>query len=271
MKKLYQLLCFVLLAGMATMSSAKTEYVTDRIEIGVHQQPDINSAITTQLPSGSGVEVLQEHNGFKRVQLENGSQGWINAEYLVERKPTALEYDQLAEKNKQLTSQLEQTNQKLAKVERTLQVRRDELSNARSTIDDLKNKLKSEGKIVQSDPELEKALAEKNQQIERLHTELENLKEQSEEFESTSPGAEQYKAQLELQKELNQQLHKRIELAQNLLSRDQLPSAEELDKWQVTLPGWYWGTMLIALIIGIGGGIGWMDYRLRRRHGGFRI
>jgi hypothetical protein len=124
---------------------------------------------------------------------------------------------------------------------------------------------------VQSDPELEKTLAEKNQQIEKLQTELENLKEQSEEFESTSPGAEQYKAQLELQKELNQELHKRIELAQNLLSRDQLPSAEELDKWQVTLPGWYWGTMLIALIIGIVGGIGWMDYRLRRRHGGFRI
>lgn len=271
MKKFYQSLCFVLFLGFTLPGIAKTEYVTDQIEITVHQQPAINSAIITRLGSGDSVEVLQEHNNFKRVQLPNGSQGWINAEYLVERKPAALEYDQLAEKNRQLAGKLEQTNKKLAKVERTLQVRRDELSNARSTIDELNKQLKSEGKIMPSDPDLEKTLAEKDQQIEKLQAELENLKELSQETESTSPGAEQYKAQLELQKELNQQLRSRIELAQDMLSRDQLPSAEELGKWQVTLPGWYWGTMLIALIIGIGGGIGWMDYRLRRRHGGFRI
>lgn len=271
MKINLQLCWLALLVAITPLSQAKTEYVTDRIEIGLHQQPDVNSPITTMLASGDRVEILQEQNDFKRVQLENGTQGWIPAAYLVERQPASVEYDLLANKYNELTRQLEEKNERLGKVERDLQVRRDELSNARTTIRELKKQIDSGGNSESLNEENLQQLAAKERQIEQLQAEIETLKEQADLATPDPPDVEEYKARLEQQKKLNRQLQNRIELAQEFLTREQLPNLEEIDKWRPSLPGWYWGTLLTMLIIGIVGGIGWMDYRLRRRHGGFRI
>lgn len=274
MKTIIQSLCMLVLAGTASASLAVTEYVTDRIEIGVHQQPDVNSPIITRLSTGESVEVLQQHNNFKRVQLENGTQGWIRSAFLSADQPSTVEYDQLLAKNKELAGSLEQKNEQLKKLQRDLQVRQDQLSNARSTIKELKASAEAGSQGDTPDQALTQQLAEKEQQVAALQEELATLKEQAEQSPtapSDTPGIEQYQAQLEQQKQLNRELQTRIDLANNLLTRDQLPSAEEIATMQNSLPGWYWGTMLTVLIIGIVGGIAWMDYRLRRRHGGFRI
>jgi SH3 domain protein len=250
---------------------AQTEYVTDRIEIGLHQQPDINSPVTRMLASGTKVEVLQQQDDFKRVRLADGSQGWISAGYLVARQPASVEYDLLARKHEELGQQLKEKNERLAKVERDLQIRRDELSNARTTIRELKKQVAAAGNGANLDEERLQQLAEKERQIEQLQGEIQRLEEQREMETPDPPGVEQYKAQLAQQKKINQQLRQRIELAQEFLGQEQLPSPEQLEKWRPALPGWYWGTLLTVLLIGIVAGIGWMDFRLRRRHGGFRV
>lgn len=271
MKKFIQLVSLVMFTGFAPASLAVTEYVTDQIEIEVYQQPDVNSTVIMRLSTGDSVEVLQQHNNFKRVQLSTGAQGWINAGFLSESPPGNSDYEQLLSKNEELNKTLEEKNAQLAKLQRDLQVRRDQLSNAESTIKELKGAANADSGGDSADPELQKQLSEKEEQITQLQSEIESLKEQADNGDAPTPGIEQYKSQLAQQKEINKQLQARIDLAQNLLGRDQLPSAEELDKWQVSLPGWYWGTLLTVLIIGVVAGIGWMDYRLRRRHGGFRI
>jgi len=268
MKKITQLFWLGLFLVVTPPGLAATEYVTDKIEIGLHQQPDINSPVISTLSTGDRVEVLQQHNDFKRVELDNGSQGWVNAAYLSETQPSTAEFQQLLDKNKELGKTLEQKEEQLKKLQRDLQVRRDQLSNAQSTINELKKQAAGSGA---PDEEIRQQLAEKERHIEQLQAEIENLKAQPEPASPNSPDAEQYRAQLEQQKKLNDEMRTRIELAQTFLTQEQLPSADEIDKWRPSLPGWYWGTLLTVLILGIGAGIGWMDYRLRRRHGGFRI
>ncbi|MFP4610895.1 MAG: TIGR04211 family SH3 domain-containing protein [Thiohalophilus sp.] len=273
MKKRLQLLWLVLLVAVVSPGLAKTEYVSDQLEIDLHQQPSVNSDVTGKLSIGDSVEVLQEQGEFKRVRLENGDQGWIRAQYLGEESPQTAEDDQLASEYEALSEELEEKNKQLDKARRDLQIHRDELSNAKTTIRELKKQIEAEGNGEVINEDQLQLLAEKERQIEKLQAEIEGLKEEAEAQEDSPapPGIEQHRAQLEEQRRLNEELRVRIELAQEFLTRDELPSAEEIEKWQPALPGWYWGTLLTALIIGIVGGIGWMDYRLRRRHGGFRV
>jgi len=273
MKKHLQLFWLILLVAVVSPAQAKTEYVSDQLEIDLYQQPSINSPVTGKLSIGDSVEVLQEQGEFKRVRLENDDQGWIRAQYLGEEQPETAEYDQLTSEYEALSGQLEEKNKQLKKVQRDLQIRRDELSNARTTIRELKKQIEADGNGEAINEEQLQQLAEKEREIEKLQAEITNLKEEAETEEGTPapPGLEQYRTQLEEQRRLNEELRARIEFAQEFLTREELPSAEEIEKWRPALPGWYWGTLLTVLIIGIVGGIGWMDYRLRRRHGGFRV
>lgn len=279
MKKCLKFSWLILLVAVVSPALAKTEYVSDQLEIDLYQQPSINSPVNGKLSIGDSVEVVQEQGEFKRVRLENGDQGWIRTQYLGEEPPKTAQDDQLASEYEALSAQLEEKNKQLKKVQRDLQIRRDELSNARTTIRELKKQIEAGGNSEAINEEQLQQLAEKERQIEKLQAEIENLKEQAdaeaeaetEEGTPTQPGLEQYRAQLEEQRRLNEELRARIDFAQEFLTREELPSAEEIDKWRPSLPGWYWGTLLMVLIIGLVGGIGWMDYRLRRRHGGFRI
>jgi hypothetical protein len=40
--------------------------------------------------------------------------------------------------------------------------------------------------------------------------------------------------------------------------------------WVVNIE-WFLGSIIVALIIGLVGGMTWLDKRIRQRHGGFRI
>ena len=55
------------------------------------------------------------------------------------------------------------------------------------------------------------------------------------------------------------------------LNGDEVPTAEELALMRPRLPNWMWSLLVLMVIIGIAIGVSWMDYRHRRRHGGFRV
>lgn len=269
MKKIVRSFLITLLVVMTTASQAETQYVTDRIELNVHQSADADSPVIATLLSGTTVEVMQEENGFKRVQMENGNEGWMQASYLVSRQPAAVAYGDLTEKHAQVEQALQEKTEQLDKVERELQVRRDELSNAKTTIQELKKQLAAGDDGSKADETSLQRLSEKEQQIKELQVRIETLKQKTEA--TVPPDLKQFKEQLAKQDKLNKELQTRIELAQEFLSSEQLPRAGELENWRPGVPSWYWGTLFTMLIIGIVAGIGWMDYRLRRRHGGFRV
>lgn len=266
--KIILLLTALLLLAPTTVLHAETMYVTDRILLGVHQQPNENSPIVTTIPSGTALTILQRQDTFSKVRLADGKEGWVSENYLKKDKPATAELDvTLAKLQKE-----QETSQKLAddlnKVEREVQVRRDELSNATTTIKDLQKKLKAGNNQAAAEVDTE-ALDKANATIEELKKQIAQL--EADKPEVAAQPVDAGAADLTQIQTENKNLQVRIEAALANLKGEQVPTPEELAAIRPHFPFWYW-LLLIALFIGgIAAGIAWFDYRHRRKHGGFRI
>lgn len=263
-------LVFVLLLAGLSLARAESAYVVDRIKLGVHSQPTETAPLLASVPSGTRLEILQRRDGFSRVRLPDGKSGWVLSSFLAADKPASAQVDELLAKQQQLAASLKAAREQLAKKDRELQVRRDELSNARTTIRDLKKKA---GKPVMTvDPKMAEELASANQEVENLQRQITKLKAAAPVAPVDTPADQQALTQrLQALEQENAALRGRIELAVARLSGDAVPSPEELALLRPSLPGWVWGALLLMLIVGIGLGITGFDYWHRRRHGGFRV
>lgn len=258
-----------MLGLFAGLSFAESMYVTDRVLLGVHQQASENSAIIQSIPSGTAVEVIGREGDFTKVKLINGTEGWVSSKFLMSEAPSTAQYDKLFAENQKNLETLKKLNATLSKRERDVQIYRDELSNAKTTISELKkgSKVTEVAKAV-ADPETEKKLREAETKIAELTKQLEEIKTAS----TTSVNSEEdIKAALKYAEEENAALQARIELAVSNLSGEKAPTPEELAGIRPRFPLWYWLLMVIALAIGVGGGVMWMDHQSRKRHGGFRV
>lgn len=278
MKSVYHLglLLWLLILGIG-VSHAETMYVTDRILLGIHTEASEDSPLLDSVPSGTAVQVLETAEAFKKVRLPNGKTGWVSSGYLVSAKPATAQVDEIATREQKLKAELKAIKEELNKKNRELQVRRDELSNARTTIKDLKKK---EGNVVpQVDTKMAEELAAANEEIEKLK---QKLVERETNPQAELPVVEQEpQAQPTQTTDLSQRLNKieadnaalrgRIEMALAHLSGEEMPSAEELALLKPHLPTWIWGVLVLMMIIGVIIGVAWMDRRHRQRHGGFRV
>ncbi len=240
---------------------ADSLYVTDRILLGVHESASNDSPLLQSVPSGTSLEILAEDNSFKKVRLPNGTQGWVDAAFLVSEQPAPAQYDILLAQDKKTQKTLAALQQKLKKTERDLQVRQDQVSNAKTSIQDLKKKLRSKQPAVAADDEQKLKLAEAK--IEKLKARISQLSSARQTKIDASARQTNYVA---AEKEMAN-LRNRIDMALRNLQGKELPSVDE----PPGLPSWFWGVMLLFLIAGLTIGIAIMDYRNRKRHGGFRI
>jgi SH3 domain protein len=83
----FRVLCISLLCLTATIAQAETVYVIDELKIGLHESASINSPILKLIPSGTELTVIERGEELVKVKEPEGSQGWINGEYLVNNKP----------------------------------------------------------------------------------------------------------------------------------------------------------------------------------------
>jgi len=243
---------------------AENLYVTDRILLGVHETASKDSLLIQSVPSGTSLEILAEENGFKKVSLADGVQGWVDAAFLVSEQPAPALYDLLMAKYKKTEKELFALKEKLKKTEKELQVRRDQVSNAKTSMQELKKKLQGQHPVaVVDDQQLRDAEAE----INKLKARIRELEE--EERVTTQEATKQVDAAA-AEKELAN-LRARIDLALRDLQGQAPQNMDDVTNAPPGLPDWYWGVMLLFLITGMVAGIAIMDYRNRKRHGGFRI
>jgi len=263
-------LMFLMLAAGLPLAHAESAYVVDRILLGVHSGPAEENPLIASVPSGTQLEILQRGEAFSRVRLPDGKTGWIMSSYLVPDKPAAAQLDEALATQKQLQASLKSLQTQLAKKEREVQVRRDELSNARTTIRDLKKRI---GKsVVPVDTRMAEELATANQEVENLRQQLARLKAAPPAPATDGPGDQRQLTQrLQALEKENAALRNRIDLAVARLSGKEIPSPAEIALLRPRLPGWVWGALFLMLLLGIGLGIFGFDYWHRRRHGGFRI
>lgn len=270
------LLAGLLVAGIGA-SHAETLYVTDRILLGIHTEASEDSPLLDSVPSGTAVQVLETAEAFKKVRLPNGKIGWVSSGYLVNAKPATAQVDEIVAREQKLQAELKTMTEELDKKNRELQVRRDELSNARTTIQELKKK--EANAVPAIDTKMAEELAAANEELEKLKDKLAKLEtnppaelpiEQSAQPESQSETSDLSERLAQLEAD-NAALRGRIEMALAHLNGEEIPSAEELALLKPRLPNWLWGVMVLMIIIGVVVGVSWMDYRHRRRHGGFRV
>ena len=256
---------FIFAALLLTqMIYAENLYVTDRVLLGVHESANKDSTLIQSVPSGTSLKVLAEENGFKKVGLPDGVQGWVDAAFLVSEQPAPAQYDILLTKHKKAEKEIAALKDKLKKLEKEIQVRRDQVSNAKTAMQEMKKKFKKQPSVaVVDDKKLEQAEAE----ITKLQ---EKISEHEAEIKLQSEVAPEEVDILTTKKELDS-LRLRIELAMRSLQGKELLSTKEKGNSPPSLPDWFWGVMLLFLIAGLAAGIAIMDYRNRKRHGGFRI
>jgi len=255
----------------STSIFAETLYVTDRILLGIHQQADEQSPILKSIPSGSSVTVVSKQGDFTKIKLQDGTQGWVVASFLVKNKPATKEYDNLFAQYQKTVETLKAVNERLTKRERELQIKRDQLSNATTTIKELKkgNQVKVESTQATGNEVDTKALEEAAQEIKRLKTKILSLEQQAKDSQDSDPNATQAKL-IKTQQE-NTLMRNSIEMAMASLEGKHVPTAEELAGIRASFPAWYWGLTIVMIILGVIGGVVWNDSKNRKRHGGFRI
>ncbi|HEX5056237.1 MAG TPA: TIGR04211 family SH3 domain-containing protein [Gammaproteobacteria bacterium] len=121
-------------AQSAPVPSGQKAYISDRLNLGLYLQPDPASTPIKSLPSGMQVQILESRDGFARIRMIDGNEGWARAEFITAEPPAKVllqqvtrERDQLRDQlsaetsgAKQLTTQLAQAHQKIQQLEQQL-------------------------------------------------------------------------------------------------------------------------------------------------------
>ena len=79
----------VLLLALCGLAAAA--HVTDRLVIGLYETPALQGEPQRLLASGTPIEVLARRAGKAQVRLGDGTTGWIEARYVSEEKPAAMQ------------------------------------------------------------------------------------------------------------------------------------------------------------------------------------
>lgn len=238
------------LLAAAPMANAETVYVTDRFEIGVHENTNIDSVILTVIPSGTPLTVIDRDGEFVEVNTPAGIKGWVDARYVVNEEPSVA---LLQERDEKLSEAVRSLGAARAEVEvlrqRVSELQRDAATAAHHAPDMAKPiSLKSNedsAKLEEAQRALEQ-LANENQQLRGRITDLQAIQSASEK--SLTASAEKA----------------REESLANIM---QGPASAEMRFWTP----WQWLLFASIVLLAFAAGGYVVDWESRRRHGGFRI
>lgn len=104
------IMILILLAAMVHFpdyASAKTGYVSDQLLLTFRSGPGTTFQVLKTLKSNTKLEVLEEDQGYLKVQLESGDIGWVDKKYIIYDKPSALIAQELTIENARLKATIE--------------------------------------------------------------------------------------------------------------------------------------------------------------------
>ena len=96
------------------MAVAETAYVTDTLQLGMHQAEDTSDRPFRSLDSGQEMEVLSRTRYYAHVQLPDGTQGYVKAGFLVDAKPAKLIVEETRARADNLAQELEEARRAFA-------------------------------------------------------------------------------------------------------------------------------------------------------------
>lgn len=127
-------------------ASAATLYVSDTtLKANVRTGTSIDNRIIAMLTPGTVVTLVAEEDGWAEVSLDDGRTGWILRRYLSERPPWRVTAEKLAREGQELRARLGRVEldnrtltQRNATFEKEVNQRQQELESVRKEYEDLK-------------------------------------------------------------------------------------------------------------------------------------
>lgn len=120
--------------------TAPKAYVSDRLNLGLYAQPDPAASPIKSLPSGMQVEILETRDGFARIRMVDGSEGWARAEFITTEAPAKVQLQQMTRERDLLREQLnsqaggeQQLGAQLAQARQKIQQLEQQLANPQSS------------------------------------------------------------------------------------------------------------------------------------------
>jgi SH3 domain protein len=224
---------------MASVALAETLYVDDRLQIGVHEDRQLSSTIIELLPSGTPLEVLGREASLVQVRLADGREGWVDGGFLSETPPG---------------------RGRLVELQAELDAARAQLAGAQAQVAELENQVAKRRGDSPPGSEADAIPSDTLREMQALVEENQGLKQQVAELEAVQRMAVE-----------------RTEAAQQELARLRGSSAAPAaapEEAGFRVSGWQrWQQILLAsaLLLAFAAG-GWLvDWRIRQRHGGFRV
>jgi len=221
---------------------ASTAHVTDKLVAGVYAEPGTEGSPLRLVSSGTPLEVLSRRDGYAQVRLADDTQGWIDASYVTDEKPAKAILLETQAKLRQMGIELARLR------EQTDGAGGDRQPLAQTAVD---------APPTAREAQLRQSLGKAQARVAELEDELAEV-----------PREQAAKAQLdELRARADQALRVLADAQGVTLSAADDGSAERglVSRYQD------WIIAFAGLVLGFAAGVAFIDYRIRKRYGGFRI
>ena len=230
--------------------NAETVYVSDRFEIGVHDNTTLDSVILAVIASGTPLTVVARNGEFVQVTTPDGTTGWVDARYIINERPSVAVRDE--------------QDAKLQKAQRALGDARAEIEVLRQRISELQ---RDAATAAHNAPDIAKPISlapnQDSAELKDAQRALADLKDENRELKTNIADLQaSYAASERMAADSGA---KNEEGALEDLMRG--PVNSEVKNWTP----WQWLMFGSILLLSFAAGGYMVDWESRRRHGGFRI
>jgi SH3 domain protein len=125
----------VVLAFVPLLAVADTGYVTDVLNLGLHQAEDTSDRPFRNLQSGQEFEILSRDRYYAHVRLPDGVSGYVKAAYIVNDKPAKLIVNETAAERDRFAAELEAAKQAFAQPAATISALQSESAELKAQIE----------------------------------------------------------------------------------------------------------------------------------------
>jgi len=161
---------------------AETRYVTDEFKINVRSGPNVEYRILSMIPSKEKVELLETQENWSRIQLSDGTEGWVLSQYLVDRTPASILLETYKRENHSLKDTLGSIREenrllkeKSSNLEKELQENKTALAKTQEDYNNLKSDSAEYLKLKAEYQQLKEQYEKKEQELNTMTAEHEKL------------------------------------------------------------------------------------------------
>lgn len=109
-------------------SFAKTMYVKPMQELAVRRGQGLKYKIIAMVEAGTAVEVLEQTDGYARIRLNSGKEGWLLTRFLDNNIPAEQILEKTLQENSQLKEQTKDAVKKAAEATASLEEAQEQLN-----------------------------------------------------------------------------------------------------------------------------------------------